>query len=325
MDLDMQALKALVRDRGMSIDAILDGIREALEVAYRHTPNHAKQARVEIDRRTGHVVVWASEFDEDGNVIGEYDDTPTGFGRIAATTASQVLRQRLMAESDEVTVNEFTGKVGSLISGVIQQGRDKFRVHVDVGGVEAIIPENEQVPGESYRHGERIKALVIEVRRGRSGPAITLSRTHPDLVRRLFALESPEIADGTVEIVSLAREAGHRSKIAVRATVPGVNAKGACIGPMGQRVRAVTDELQGEKIDIIDFDEDPAVFVGNALSPAQVSSVRVVDPEIRQTQVIVPEYQLSLAIGRDGQNARLAARLTGWRIDIRPDSAAPTE
>lgn len=322
MDIDVNALKALVREKNMSLDVVVASIEEALLVAYRHTPGASSRARVELDRRTGHVVVWAGETDDDGNLVGEYDDTPSNFGRIAATTAGQVLRQRLMEVTDSATVDEFAGRVGSLVSGLIQQGRDATKVFVDLGdGIEGVIPPTEQVPGEHYQHGQRIKAVVTEVRRGPRGPVITLSRTHPDLIRRLFALESPEIADGTVEIVAVAREAGHRSKIAVRPTVPEVNAKGACIGPMGQRVRAVTSELHGEKIDIIDFDEDSATYVGNALSPSRVVSARVVDPVARSVQVIVPDYQLSLAIGREGQNARLAARLTGWRIDIKPDSA----
>ncbi len=322
MDIDVNALKALVREKNMSLDVVVASIEEALLVAYRHTPGASSRARVELDRRTGHVVVWAGETDDDGNLVGEYDDTPSNFGRIAATTAGQVLRQRLMEVTDSATVDEFAGRVGSLVSGLIQQGRDATKVFVDLGdGIEGVIPPTEQVPGEQYQHGQRIKAVVTEVRRGPRGPVITLSRTHPDLIRRLFALESPEIADGTVEIVAVAREAGHRSKIAVRPTVPEVNAKGACIGPMGQRVRAVTSELHGEKIDIIDFDEDSATYVGNALSPSRVVSARVVDPVARSVQVIVPDYQLSLAIGREGQNARLAARLTGWRIDIKPDSA----
>lgn len=322
MDIDVNALKALVREKNLSLDIVVASIEEALLVAYRHTVGASSRARVELDRRTGHVVVWAGETDDEGNVVGEFDDTPTDFGRIAATTAGQVLRQRLMEVTDSATVDEFSGRVGSLVSGTIQQGRDATRVFVDLGdGIEGVIPSTEQVPGEQYGHGRRLKAIVTEVRRGPRGPLITLSRTHPDLIRRLFALESPEIADATVEIVAVAREAGHRSKMAVRAMVPEVNAKGACIGPMGQRVRAVTAELAGEKIDIIDFDEDPATYVGNALSPARVVSSRVVDLAARSVQVIVPDYQLSLAIGREGQNARLAARLTGWRIDIKPDSA----
>lgn len=322
MDIDVSALRALVIQRDLSLDVVVASIEEALLVAYRHTPGASDRARVELDRRSGHVVVWAAELDEDGHMVGEYDDTPADFGRVAATTAGQVLRQRLLEVTDAATVDQFTAKVGELVSGPIQQGRDRARVQVDLGdGVEGTIPPAEQVPGEDYSHGRRIKCIVTEVKRGPKGPVITLSRSHPDLVRRLFALEVPEIADGTVEIAGIAREAGHRSKIAVRTSAPGLNPKGACIGPMGQRVRAVTAELDGEKIDIVDYDDDPCAYVRNALSPAKVVSVALVDPETKSTRVIVPDYQLSLAIGRDGQNARLAARLTGCRIDIRPDEA----
>jgi len=194
-------------------------------------------------------------------------------------------------------------------------------VMVALGRLEALLPAGERVPGERYVHGTRIRCLVISVRKGMRGPQVMLSRSHPNLVKKLFALEVPEIADGTVEICGIAREAGHRTKIAVRSTVPGVNAKGSCIGPMGQRVRAVMNELHGEKIDIVDFSEDPAEMVGHALSPARVTSVEVVDLAARSARVVVPDYQLSLAIGKEGQNARLAARLTGWRIDIRSDEA----
>ena len=194
---------------------------------------------------------------------------------------------------------------------------------VDLGKLEAVLPPAEQVPGERYVHGERIRCYVLHVRKGHRGPSVTLSRTHPGLVKKLFALEVPEIASGAVEIVALAREAGHRTKIAVRSHQPGVNAKGACIGLMGSRVRNVMNELHGEKIDIVDYSDDPAGFVANALSPARVSRVHVIDAAAREAQVIVPDYQLSLAIGKEGQNARLAARLTGWRIDIRSDAAAP--
>lgn len=325
MDIDVGALKSLVREKNLSLDVVVASIEEALLVAYRHSPGASQRARVEVDRRTGHVIVWAVETDDEGNAVGEYDDTPADFGRVAATTAGQVLRQRLLEVTDDATVDEFTGRVGSLVSGTIQQGRDPSKIFVDLGGgVEGVIPPAEQVPADDYSHGRRIKAVVTEVRRGPRGPVITLSRTHPDLIRRLFALESPEIADGTVQISGVAREAGHRSKIAVFSTTPEVNAKGACIGPMGQRVRAVTAELDGEKIDIIDFDADPARFVANALSPAKVVATQVVDAEARSVRVIVPDYQLSLAIGREGQNARLAARLTGWRIDIVSDTAPDT-
>jgi N utilization substance protein A len=271
-------------------------------------------------------VVYACELDDEGNVVREYDDTPDGFGRIAATTARQVLLNRLREAEDDVTHSEFAGREGDLISGVIQQNSNPRMVRVDIGKVEANLPPEEQVPGESYLHGERIKGIVTAVRKGFKGPQVTISRSHPNLVRALFALEVPEIADGTVTINALAREAGHRTKIAVRSTVPGVNAKGACIGPLGQRVRQVMSELGGEKIDIVDFSDDPAEMIAHALSPARVESVLIVDPVARAARVIVPDYQLSLAIGREGQNARLAARLTGWRIDIRSDSApaAPT-
>jgi N utilization substance protein A len=197
---------------------------------------------------------------------------------------------------------------------------EKGIIIVDLGKLEAVLPQSEQVPGERYDHGARIRCIVVHVAKGFRGPQITLSRSHPALVKKLFAIEVPEIADGTVEIAAIAREAGHRTKIAVRSNVPGVNAKGACIGPMGQRVRAVMSELHGEKIDIIDWSEDPAHFVGNALSPAKALRVDVVDPVGRAARVIVPDFQLSLAIGREGQNARLAARLTGWRIDIKSDT-----
>jgi N utilization substance protein A len=215
---------------------------------------------------------------------------------------------------------EFSGKEGDIISGLIQQGRDPNDVMVDLGKLEALLPAGEQVPGEDYSHGTRIKCLVVSVRKGMRGPQVMLSRTHPNLVKKLFALEVPEIADGTVEIAGIAREAGHRTKIAVMSNVPGVNAKGSCIGPMGQRVRNVMNELHGEKIDIVDWSDEPATLVGNALSPARVSEVIVVDEAARSARVIVPDFQLSLAIGKEGQNARLAARLTGWRIDIRPDT-----
>jgi N utilization substance protein A len=195
-------------------------------------------------------------------------------------------------------------------------------VQVDLGTVEALLPPPEQVPGEKYPHGARLRAYVVDVHRGMKGPSITLSRSHPGLVRKLFELEVPEIADNSVEIVALAREAGHRTKIAVKANIPGLNAKGACIGEMGSRVRAVMTELHDEKIDIVDFSEDPATFIGNALSPSRVSSVTITDADLRAARVVVPDYQLSLAIGKEGQNARLAAKLTGWRIDIVSDAVA---
>ncbi|MDR0946033.1 MAG: transcription termination factor NusA [Bifidobacteriaceae bacterium] len=323
MDIDMAALRALEREREVSLDLLLSAIEQALHSAYQRTAGAAQRSRVEVDRKTGHVTVWAEELDEAGNQIREWDDTPKGFGRVAASTARQVIVQRLRDAEDAQVLGEFRGKEGDILAGVVQQGRDPRNVHVDVGGVEAILPAHEQVPGEHYKHGDRIRAYVLEVTRGLKGPSITLSRTHPGLVKRLFALEVPEVADGSVEIVSIAREAGHRTKIAVRAKGPGVNAKGACIGPMGQRVRAVMAELGSEKIDIVGYSDDPAEFVAAALSPARVSKVEILDEATRSARVIVPDFQLSLAIGKEGQNARLAAKLTGWRIDIRPDVAEP--
>ena len=326
MNIDLAALRALEREREIPFDTILAAIETALLTAYRHTDGANPHARVEIDRKTGVATVLAQEVSpEDGAILREYDDTPHDFGRIAAMTAKQVILQRLREATDEAHFGEYVGRDGDLVTGVVQAHEartEKGIVTIDLGKLEAVLPGAEQVPGESYDHGLRIKAVVVHVAKGFRGPQITLSRSHPGLVKKLFALEVPEIADGTVEIAAIAREAGHRTTIAVRSTQPGVNAKGACIGPMGQRVRAVMSELHGEKIDIIDWSDDPAVFVGNALSPAKALRVEVVDAASRTARVTVPDYQLSLAIGREGQNARLAARLTGWRIDIRSDTEA---
>jgi N utilization substance protein A len=320
MDIDLSVLRSLESERDISLDLAIKAIEDALLVAYHKSASTSTSARVEVDRKSGHVTVWASQPSPDGTTVQEYDDTPEGFGRIAATTARNVILQRLRDVEDEVTFGEYAGREGDIVAGVIQQGKDPRTVLVDLGKLEAILPPAEQVPTERYVHGERIRCYVLHVRKGHRGPSVTLSRTHPGLVKKLFALEVPEIAAGAVEIVAIAREAGHRTKIAVRSHQPGVNAKGACIGPMGSRVRNVMSELHGEKIDIVDYSEDPAGFVANALSPARVSKVHVVDLAAREAQVIVPDYQLSLAIGKEGQNARLAARLTGWRIDIRSDA-----
>ena len=328
MNIDMAALHAIEADKGISVDIVVETIKSALLTAYRHTEGHEADARIEIDRKTGVVQVLARETDEDGNLLNEWDDTPEGFGRIAATTARQVILQRLRDAENEKNYGEFSTREGEIVGGVIQRdsranarGLVVVRMGSETKGSEGVIPSAEQVPGESYEHGDRLRCYVVGVSRGAREPLITLSRTHPNLVRKLFSLEVPEIADGSVEIVAVAREAGHRSKIAVTSRVPGLNAKGACIGPMGQRVRNVMSELSGEKIDIIDYDEDPAKFVANALSPAKVVSVQVIDEAGRAARVVVPDFQLSLAIGKEGQNARLAARLTGWRIDIRSDAA----
>ncbi|MGI9126515.1 MAG: transcription termination factor NusA [Mycobacterium sp.] len=328
MNIDMGALHAIEVDRGIAVDELLDTISSALLTAYRHTEGHQPDAYIDIDRKSGAVKVMARETDDDGNVISEWDDTPEGFGRVAATTARQVMLQRFRDAENERVYGEFSAREGDIVAGVVQRdarenarGNVVVRLGSETKGSDGMIRTAEQVPGENYEHGERLRCYVVGVTRGTREPRIELSRTHPNLVRKLFSLEVPEIAEGSVDIVAVAREAGHRSKIAVRSKVAGLNAKGACIGPMGQRVRNVMSELSGEKIDIIDYDEDPARFVANALSPAKVVSVTVIDATARAARVIVPDFQLSLAIGKVGQNARLAARLTGWRIDIRSDAA----
>ncbi|MFT3899825.1 MAG: transcription termination factor NusA [Gordonia sp. (in: high G+C Gram-positive bacteria)] len=327
MNIDIAALRMIEADKGIPTDTVITAIETALLTAYRHTDGFAPHARIDINRKSGEVRVMAQEVDEDGTVLREWDDTPEGFGRIAATTARQVILQRLRDAENEKNFGELVAHEGEIVGGVVQRhvganARDLVLVAIgsEADGNEGVIPAAEQVPGETYEHGDRIKCYVVGVTRGSRGPQITLSRTHPNLVRKLFELEVPEVANKSVEIVAVAREAGHRSKIAVHTGVPDLNAKGACIGPMGQRVRNVMSELAGEKIDIIDYSNDPAVFVANALSPAKVLSVTVVDEANKAARVIVPDYQLSLAIGKEGQNARLAARLTGWRIDIRSDA-----
>ncbi|GHG56214.1 transcription termination/antitermination protein NusA [Sinomonas cellulolyticus] len=320
MDIDMSALRLLERERDIPVEKLIPTIEQALLLAYHKSPGAIERARAEVDRKSGHVTIWAVEEDDEGNPVGEFDDTPQGFGRIAATTARQVILQRLRDVEDDNVLGEFKGREGELVAGLIQQGHNPNMVQVNLGTVEAVLPPPEQVPGEKYLHGSRIRAYVVDVHRGMKGPSITLSRSHPGLVKKLFELEVPEIADRSVEIVAIAREAGHRTKIAVRALVPGVNAKGACIGEMGSRVRAVMTELNDEKIDIVDYSDVPTAFIANALSPSKVTSVTIVDEATRSARVIVPDYQLSLAIGKEGQNARLAAKLTGWRIDIGSDA-----
>jgi len=330
MDIDLSVLRQLEREKEIPFEELVQIIEQAILTAYvKHTHQgettkqaveEEPEARVVLDRKSGHVDIFVPELDEDGNVIGEAINNPTDFGRIAAFAAKQVINQRLRDLADDAVLGEFKGREGEIVAGVIQQGPNPRMIHVDLGTIEAILPPEEQVPGETYVHGARIRVYVTAVGKGLKGPQITVSRTHPSLVRRLFALEVPEIASGVVEIVSLAREAGHRTKMAVRATEPGVNAKGACIGELGQRVRAVTAELNNEKIDIVDYSPDLATFVASALSPAKVTSAYVIDASIKAVRALVPDYQLSLAIGKEGQNARLAAKLTGAKIDIQPDS-----
>ncbi|WP_040163816.1 transcription termination factor NusA [Microbacterium gorillae] len=324
MEIDLGLLRTIEREKEIPFDELARIIEQAVLTAYaKHTSPTGEPiegARASLDRRTGHVAVYVPVTDDEGAIIGEEEHMPDDFGRIAAYAAKQVISQRLRDIADDAVLGEFRGKEGDIVAGVIQQGPNPKMIHVDLGSVEAILPPEEQVPGEDYSHGQRIRVYVTSVAKGTKGPQITVSRTHPGLVRKLFALEVPEIASGVVTIESLAREAGHRTKIAVLASDPAINAKGACIGELGRRVRAVTEELSGEKIDIVDYSPDLPSFVASALSPAKVTSAFVLDAATKAVRALVPDYQLSLAIGKEGQNARLAAKLTGAKIDIQPDS-----
>jgi N utilization substance protein A len=313
-------LRYLEREKGIAFDTVISALESALAAAYKRQPNAPDDARVVVDRASGDVTVYAQELDEDERVIREWEDTPSDFGRIAAVTAKQVIMQRLREAERDVTFGEYEGRVGDIVTGIVQQ-RDRGHITVDLGKVEADLPYSEQVASEHYQHNDRIKVYVTDVVRSARGLRVVVSRTHPKLVERLFELEVPEIAEGIVEIKAVAREAGHRTKIAVRSNEPGVDPKGACVGTRGSRVRMVVNELRGEKIDIVLWSDDPTEFVAEALSPAKVRSVHIDEAE-RTAHVVVPDYQLSLAIGKEGQNARLAARLTGWRIDIASESQA---
>ena len=324
MGVDIPALVLLTDAKGMPLEQLIQMIEAEILTAYTETPEPNRYARVQLDRQTGDIAIYVPAFNELGERVSEDVLEVEGFDRIATSTARKTIKMQMRATNDAEIVGEFTASVGDVISGIIQQGRDPKMIHVNLGRIEGKIPPQEQVPGEVYTHGERIKCFVVEVKQGLKGPEIMLSRSHPGLVKQLFALEVPEVKDGIVEIMGVSREAGHRTKIAVRSHRAGVSPKGSLIGPLGARSRAVMDELNGEKIDIVDYDEDPAKYVAHALAPAKVSSVTIVDELSRSAKVIVPDYQLSLAIGKDGQNARLAARLTGWRIDIHPDTPAPT-
>jgi N utilization substance protein A len=301
---------------------LIQAIEAAVLTAYTETPEPNRYARVQMDRETGVINIYVPTFNELGERISEDILEVEGFERVATSTARKTIKFEMRATNDAEIVGELTTSVGDIISGIVQQGRDPKMINVNLGRIEGRVPPQEQVPGEVFNHGDRIKCFVVEVKQGLKGPEIMLSRSHPALVKQLFALEVPEIQDRIVEIMGVAREAGHRTKIAVRSHRAGVSPKGSLIGPMGSRAQAVMNELQGEKIDIVDWDEDPAKFVAHALAPAKVTSVTIVDEATRSAKVVVPDYQLSLAIGKDGQNARLAARLTGWRIDIHPDTPA---
>jgi N utilization substance protein A len=328
----IQALKELEREKGIAFETILAGLEEALAAAYKtwkrgfgieHEPDGA---RVQLDPETGEMRVWVQELDPDTEeVLSEKEETvPDEFmGRIAAQTAKQVIYQKLRDAEREMTYEEFAGREGDIVTGIIQQDQRKYTL-LDLGKVEALLPQAEQVPSEPYRHGERLKAYIVEVRKTTKGPQIVVSRTHPGLLRALFELEVPEVAEGIVEIKAVAREPGHRSKIAVTSHEPGVDPVGACVGTKGSRVRMVVNELRGEKIDVVEWTDDLPRFVANALQPAKVKEVRV-DLETMTAAVTVPDYQLSLAIGKEGQNARLAAKLTGCRVDIRSETQAAEE
>ncbi len=354
----IEAIKQIEREKGIDSETLLIALEDALLAAYKKTPDSAEFARVDIDRDSGEIRVfqlippegeelrvlpgpepeipegvdpeeyeppppdidWDAYADEEIDLV---DVTPDNFGRIAAQTAKQVIFQRIREAEREMMYEEYVDRVGDIVTGIIQQSDSRYTL-VDLGRVEALLPESEQAHGERYDHGARVKAVITDVRNSAKGPQVIVSRRSDQLVRELFKLEVPEMADGLVEIQNVAREPGWRSKIAVISHVQGVDPVGACVGPRGSRVRMVVSELRGEKIDIIPYNEEPARYVAKALSPARVREV-LVDDEDRQATVIVPDDQLSLAIGREGMNARLAARLTGWRIDIRSESTHAAE
>ncbi|MEX2621230.1 MAG: transcription termination factor NusA [Egibacteraceae bacterium] len=318
MKVEIEALRSIEREKGIGFDTVIEALESALASAYKRSDGDAEEARVVIDRVSGDVTVYAQELDDDGNVVNEWVDTPHDFGRIVAQTAKQVLMQRLREAERELTYGEYSGKEGDLVTGTIQIHDNRVTV-LDLGNAEAVLPYAEQVPTEPYEHGTRLRAYIVEVRRSIKGPQIICSRTHPNLVQELFRLEVPEIAQGLVQIRGIAREAGYRTKIGVSSTDPAIDPVGACVGARGTRVRAIVEELNEEKIDIINWSDEPAALVANALSPAKVAEVYLY-PEDATALVVVPDYQLSLAIGREGQNARLAARLTGWRIDIKSET-----
>jgi N utilization substance protein A len=319
----MEALGLIARDKGLAIDTLLESLANALVAAYKRMPGAAEEAFVTIDPDSGEIHVFGQELNEDGDVIKEWEDTPADFGRIAAQTAKQVMFQKIRDAERDLKYDEYSGREGDVITGIVQQTDSRYTL-IDLGRVEALMPQMEQAAGERYEHGSRLKAYIVEVRKTPKGPQIVVSRTHPGLIKRLFELEVPEIASGIVEIKAIAREPGHRSKIAVWSNDPNVDPLGACVGARGSRVRMVTNELRGERIDIVSYCEDIADFVEQAIQPAKARSVTV-DEDAGVATIVVPDQELSLAIGREGQNARLAARLTGLRIDIRAESEARAE
>lgn len=336
MNIDLEALRTIESERGIQVKDLLEAIAGALLYSYLDYreqsaagKSEGTKSRVDIDADTGAVTVIVTESDpETGEVKSEYDDTPENFSRVGAQAVREAIIRKLREAEAEVTYESYSELTGRVVSGIVQRdvrANERGVVVVQLGteldSQDAILLPAEQLPGEKLEHGDRIKAYVVGVTRNGAQVQITLSRTHPELVRGLFELEIPEVGDGAVELVAIAREAGHRSKVSVIGHAKGLNAKGACIGPRGERVNNIMRELGGEKIDIIDYNEDPAVYVGNSLAPSKVVRVEVVDPDAQVARVTVPDYQLSLAIGKEGQNARLAARLTGWKIDIHSDAA----
>jgi N utilization substance protein A len=322
----IEALHALAADKGISVDTLFGALADAFESAYKRLPDAQEYAWVIIDPDTGDTRVVAQELDEDGVPIGEeFDVTPPPevWGRVAAQTMKQVMSQRIREAEREMKYEEYAGREGDIVTGIIQQTDARYTL-LDLGRVEALMPQAEQVPYERPEPGARVKAYIVEVRKTAKGPQIVVSRTHPGLIKRLFELEVPEIADGVVEIKACAREPGARTKIAVWSNDSNVDPVGACVGARGARVRMVVNELRGEKIDIVPFSDESADFVMKALSPAKVKEVRIHEDDGR-AEVIVPDYQLSLAIGKEGQNARLAARLTGWRVDIKSETQLAEE
>ncbi len=316
----MEALQALAADRGISLDTLMGALADAMEMAYAKMPGAKDYAWVTIDPDTFDIRVWSQDLDEDGEPYGDVlDVTPPDFGRIAAQTARQVMNQRLREVDREMKYEEYSGREGDIVTGIIQQGDSRYTLLELNRGVEALLPQAEQVPHERPQANSRLKAYIVEVRKTAKGPQIVVSRTHPGLIKRLFEMEVPEIAEGIVELKACAREPGHRTKIAVWSNDANVDPVGACVGARGARVRMVVNELNGEKIDIVPFTEVPQDLVAKALAPAKVKEVRL-DYDTGTATVIVPDFQLSLAIGKEGQNARLAARLSGWRVDIKSET-----
>lgn len=338
----IEALRLIEKEKGIGFTTLVGALEDALLSAYKKTPDAVEHAKVEIDTETGDMrvfqLIFAEHIDvealkvhnEEGEEIGldlssvnedeieKVEVTPDNFGRIAAQTAKQVILQRIREAERDLMYGEYVDRVGDIVTGIVQQSDQRYTL-VDLGRVEALLPKSEQIDSERYEHGARIKAIIIKVQNSTKGPQVILSRRSDDLVRRLFELEVPEIADGLIDIKYVAREPGFRCKIAVESHADGVDPVGACVGPRGSRVRMVVSELRGERVDIIPYNDDPARFVAKALSPARVREV-LVDDEGRAATIIVPDDQLSLAIGKEGQNARLASKLTGWRIDIKSQS-----